>query len=406
MTDPATQAFIDGHRQCDVRQLALRAKSHPDVDMAVAVAQIAGWQKARTKIPSWAARTALVYPPQLSMEQCSSELTALYKQHLCQRLLHLLAGGRHAAMADLTGGFGVDFAFLCPLFDRGVYVERQAALCACARHNFHILGLRQAEVVEADGTAVLHTLPHQELIFVDPARRDSHGGRTFAIADCTPDVLQMLATMLQKADIVLLKLSPMLDWHHTVESLERVCAGSVREVHIVATGGECKELLVALSAHDSGQPLTLYCTDDSQQVAFDTTLAPPPLPIVDHQQPLEGRFLYEPCAAVMKSGCFAALAHRYGVEALHPNSHLFVSDEPVADFPGRRFLIRTATTMNKRQLRQHLDGLRQANITVRNFPMTVAELRKRLRLSDGGDTYIFATTTQQAHLLLIAEKTM
>ena len=306
-------------------------------------------------------------------------------------------------MADLTGGFGVDFAFLCPLFDKGIYIEQLKALCDCARHNFHALGLHQAEVVEGDGTTLFHSLPHQQLIFVDPARRDHHGGRTFAIADCTPDVLQLLSTLLQKADIVMLKLSPMLDWHHTFESLEGVYPHSVREIHIVATGNECKELLVVLSAISSENPLSLICADDDQVVAFSPTPSQP-LPIVDDQLPLEGKYLYEPGAAVMKSGCFSALAHRYGVMALHPNSHLFVSEKPIADFPGRQFVVSSTTTMNKRQLRQQFAELKQANITVRNFPMTVAELRKRLRLADGGSTYIFATTTQQQHLLLVCEK--
>ena len=403
MIDTATQAFIDGHRQCDVRQLALQARSHGDVDMAVAVSQIAGWQKARNKIPSWATCDGIVYPPHLSMEQCSSEQTARYKQRLCQRLLQEMTEGRHTSMADLTGGFGVDFAFLCPLFDKGVYIEQQKALCDCARHNFHALGIHQAEVVEGDGTTLLHSLPHQQLIFVDPARRDHHGGRTFAIADCTPDVLLLLSTLLQKADIVMLKLSPMLDWHHTLESLEGVYTNSVREMHIVATGNECKELLVVLSAIPSESPLKLFCADDDQVVAFSPTPSQS-LPIVDDQMPLEGKYLYEPGAAVMKSGCFSALAHRYGITALHANSHLFVSEKPIMDFPGRQFVVRATTTMNKRQLRQQLAGLHQANITVRNFPMTVAELRKRLKLADGGDTYIFATTTLQQHLLLVCEK--
>ena len=155
MIDPATRLFIDGHRLCDIHQLALQARSHGEVDMAVAVEQIAGWQKARTKLPSWAARDGIVYPSHLSLEQCSSEQTARYKQRLCQRLLHDYAEGRHASMTDLTGGFGVDFAWLCTLFDKGVYVETQEKLCACARHNFEVLGLTQAEVVEGCLTPVL-----------------------------------------------------------------------------------------------------------------------------------------------------------------------------------------------------------------------------------------------------------
>ena len=405
MIDNATRQFIDGHRQCDIHQLALQARSHGDVDMAVAVEQIAGWQKARTKIPSWAAHKDIVYPAHLSLEQCSSEQTAGYKQRLCRRLLHDFAGGRHESMADLTGGFGVDFAWLCSLFDKGIYVERQERLCACARHNFEVLGLTQAEVVEGDGQTVLDSLPHQQLIFVDPARRDSHGGRTFAIEDCTPDVLQLLSTLLLKADIVMLKLSPMLDWHHTAASLNHVCADSVREIHIVATGNECKELLVVLTARASDLPVTIHCANDDHTVVFTDTPAPP-LPLVDNSIPLKEKHLFEPNAAVMKAGCFSALAHHFGVTALDPNSHLFVSDTPIKDFPGRQFIIQAVSTMNKRMVRQHLAGIQKANITVRNFPISVADLRKRLRLTDGGDTYIFATTIGKEHLLIITEKAL
>ncbi len=403
MIDNATRRFIDGHRQCDVHQLALQARNHGEVDMAVAVEQIAGWQKARAKIPSWAACDDIVYPPHLSMEQCSSEQTARYKQRLCQRLLGEYINGKNMSMADLTGGFGVDFAFLCTLFEKGIYIERQTRLCDCARHNFNALGLHQAEVVEGEGDRILDVLTHQQLIYVDPARRDGHGGRTFAIADCTPDVLQMLGTLLQKTDILMLKLSPMLDWHHTVDSLNSVVADSVREIHIVASGNECKELLMVLSALPSEKPVALYCADDDRITAFPLT-AQPPLPVIDNHLQLEGRYLYEPCAAIMKSGCFAALASQYGVAALDPNSHLFVSNTPVGQFPGRSFVIQAATTMNKRMLKQHLNGIHQANITVRNFPVSVAELRKRLRLNDGGDLYIFATTIQRQHLLLICRK--
>lgn len=405
MIDNATRQFIDGHRQCDIHQLALQARSHGDVDMAVAVEQIAGWQKARTKIPSWAAHKDIVYPAHLSLEQCSSEQTAGYKQRLCRRLLHDFAGGRHESMADLTGGFGVDFAWLCSLFDKGIYVERQERLCACARHNFEVLGLTQAEVVEGDGQTVLDSLPHQQLIFVDPARRDSHGGRTFAIDDCTPDVLQLLSTLLLKADIVMLKLSPMLDWHHTAASLNHVCADSVREIHVVATGNECKELLVVLSARASDLPITIHCTNDDHTFVFTDTPAPP-LPLVDNNIPLKKKHLFEPNAAVMKAGCFSVLAQHFGVTALDPNSHLFVSDTPIKDFPGRQFIIQAVSTMNKRMVRQHLAGIQKANITVRNFPISVAELRKRLRLTDGGDTYIFATTIGKEHLLIITEKAL
>ena len=394
MIDNATRQFIDGHRQCDIHQLALQARSHGDVDMAVAVEQIAGWQKARTKIPSWASHDDIVYPAHLSLEQCSSEQTAGYKQRLCRRLLHDFAEGRHESMADLTGGFGVDFAWLCSLFDKGIYVERQERLCACARHNFEVLGLTQAEVVEDDGQTVLDSLPHQQLIFVDPARRDSHGGRTFAIDDCTPDVLQLLSTLLQKADIVMLKLSPMLDWRKAVGDLN-----NVNEVHIVSVDNECKELLLILSKMST--PLRIFCVNNDE--VFEYSLEEP----VDHISPIPHTplYLFEPNASIMKAGCFELVEQRFEVAQLDRNSHLFVSDTEKNSFPGRQFIIERRTSMNKRELKEALGDIDKANLAVRNFPMTVAELRKRLKLKEGGDVYIFATTVaNEGHQLFVCRK--
>lgn len=259
MPDP-TSRFIADHRNDDVRQLAL-GKKPPGVDSAFALEQIAGWQTARTKLPTWAATEGIVYPPHLSLEQCSSETTARYKARLCQRLL----GGaptQGTAFADITGGMGVDFSFLAPLFEHSYYIERLPHLCACARHNFPLLGLEGIEVMEADGIEALDRLPHLRLLFVDPARRDSHGARTFSISDCTPDLLPLLPRLLDKADLVVAKLSPMLDWHHTAVSLDAASTGAVKEIHIVATGNECKELLVVLSAGASTGPTTLHCAND------------------------------------------------------------------------------------------------------------------------------------------------
>ena len=239
MFDPATLDFIRQHADDDVRLLALQATRWPAVDIRRAIDQIAGRRTARTKLPSWAAIEGIVYPPHLSMEQCSSEQTAVYKADVARRL-----GGE--SFVDLTGGFGVDFAFIARRFQQAVYVERQANLCEVARHNFGLLGLSQARVVCADGIVFLRETEPVGLIFIDPARRNDHGGKTFAIADCTPDISKMVPELLEKAAHILVKLSPMLDWHKAVADLEStVCA--VSEAHIVAVKNECKELLLVLS---------------------------------------------------------------------------------------------------------------------------------------------------------------
>ena len=215
-----TLSFISIHKTDDVRQLAL--KSRPDgVDMAYALEQIAGWQAARRKLPSWADPDGLVFPPHLSMEQCSSEPTAVYKQRLAERL----ADGNAERHVDLTGGFGVDFSFMSRGFRHKTYVERQETLCRVVAHNMPLLGVKDAEIVCGDTEEYLLNMPHATTIFIDPARRDDHGGRTFAIADCTPDVVALKGELLAHADYVVVKLSPMLDWHKAVADL-----GNVSEV--------------------------------------------------------------------------------------------------------------------------------------------------------------------------------
>lgn len=380
----STLDYIRQHADEDVRQLALRGHKCPDVDLQYALEQIAGRQKARTKLPSWAAIDGIVYPPHLSMEQCSSEVTARYKASIA---------GKGALFVDLTAGFGVDMAFISQGFQKAVHVEQQPQLCAISSENFRLLGLNHIEVVCGDGVAYLHTMRHADLLFIDPARRDVHGGRTYDISDCTPNVLEILDEMLEKADRVMIKLSPMLDWRKAVADL-----GKVNEVHIISVDNECKELLLILSK--TKKPLRVFCVNNDECFEVVEGISSQPRPL-----PQDMRYLYEPNASVMKAGCFDLIEQRFGVVQLERNSHLFVSDKEILGFPGRQFLIEKRTSMNKRELKATLADVDQANITVRNFPMSVAELRKRLKLKEGGDVYIFATTiSDEGHQLLVCRK--
>ena len=479
-----TAEFIQEYREKDTRQLALRSARFPDVDMPYALDQIKGWQTARRKLPTWAACDGIVYPPHLSMEQCSSEPTAQYKLNLAMEWscriessefrvessamevesselrvensegeVNNFSSGQpatlnsqlstlncHASrMTDLTGGFGVDFSFTSCAFASATYVERNAQLCHMVEHNLPLLGIDNAKVVCADAVDYLSTLDMQTMIFLDPARRDQHGAKTVMLADCTPDVVQLLPQLLKKSRFTMLKLSPMLDWHKAVEDLQ----GTVREVHIVSVGGECKELLLVLSEEIESE-LKVFCADLeaggsgeaglsggsscsslSSEPSFPRTPSSPsasstpslsaslfvyapgsscPAPN-SKLKTQNSKFLHEPNASIMKAGCFDELAAAYGVSPVSRNSHLFLSAEPVDGFPGRSFSIERVTTLNKRELRQALAGIEKANIATRNFPLSVAELRKRLKLKDGGDVYIFATTTaEDEHLLLISHK--
>ena len=500
-----TAEFIQEYREKDTRQLALRSARFPDVDMPYALDQIKGWQTARRKLPTWAACDGIVYPPHLSMEQCSSEPTAQYKLNLAMEWscriessefrvesseegvessarevesselrvensegeVNNFSSGQPAtlnsqlstlnpqpatlnsqlstlnchasSMTDLTGGFGVDFSFTSCAFASATYVERNAQLCHMVEHNLPLLGIDNAKVVCADAVDYLSTLDMQTMIFLDPARRDQHGAKTVMLADCTPDVVQLLPQLLKKSRFTMLKLSPMLDWHKAVEDLQ----GTVREVHIVSVGGECKELLLVLSEEIESE-LKVFCADleaggsgeaglsggssgssSSSCSSFSSEHSSPSHPSTpslsaslfvyapgsscpapnSKLKTQNSKFLHEPNASIMKAGCFDELAAAYGVSPVSRNSHLFLSAEPVDGFPGRSFSIERVTTLNKRELRQALAGIEKANIATRNFPLSVAELRKRLKLKDGGDVYIFATTTaEDEHLLLISHK--
>lgn len=397
-----TAEFIREYRERDIRQLALQANRFPDVDMPYALDQIQGWQIARRKLPKWAACDGVIFPPHLSMEQCSSEPTAQYKLNLAMEWASRV--GHASRMTDLTGGFGVDFSFTSCAFAAATYVERNEQLCHIVEHNLPLLGLDNATVVCADAVEYLSTVEPQTMLFLDPARRDEHGAKTVMLADCTPDVVQLLPKLLEKSRFTMLKLSPMLDWHKAVDDLQ----GTVREVHIVSVGGECKELLLVLSTVVESE-LKVYCADLSTASDTSSLFVYTPgssAPVANSTFNIQhSTFVHEPNASIMKAGCFDELAAAYGVSPVSRNSHLFLSDEPVEGFPGRSFVVERVTTMNKGELRKALVGIEKANIATRNFPLTVAELRKRLKIKDGGDVYIFATTTAEGeHLLLISRK--
>ncbi len=517
----ATLDFIRQHQDDDVRQLAFLGSKYPEVDMPFALDQIRGRKMARVKLPRWASIDGIIYPPHISMEQCSSEQTALYKAELAARLLvlspsssengeekgkesenasnlHLSENCEFACkgavdsefakneatckkqqilteseenvnetkeephegdfseetgFVDLTGGFGVDFSYIASrLGVKSMYVERQAHLCEAAKENFGRLGLKNAIVKNGDGIEVLHSFASKKeaaasdslgiiydqplsllktklglkLIFIDPARRDDAGNKVVSLKDCTPDVTLLQEEMLSKADYVIIKLSPMLDWHRAVSELN-----CVKEVHIISVNNECKELLLVLSARnkggnvgsnsfpvqdngsvllsveDFGHPgnLRIYSINDSQSFVCDEMEMEESSVKIAPSTFEEMQYLYEPNASLMKAGCFGVLSERYDARMLSKNSHLFVSRDLIAAFPGRSFRIIAISSFNKKELKRHLSGITKANIATRYFPLPVAELRKRLKLKDGGETYIFATTlSDESHVLVITEK--
>lgn len=401
MPNEATLTFAALHADDDVRRLALQTVSDPDVDLPAALQQIEGRQLARRKLPSWAMRNGLLFPPRLSMEQCSSEATARYKRQLVEDLLQPANPEETAArrtLTDLTGGFGVDFSFLAPLFARAVYVERLPHLCQTARHNFERLELPQAEVVNRDAESYLQDMPATDVIFVDPARRDGCGRKTVAIADCEPNLELLQPLLRQKSRFTLIKLSPMLDIHAALQRLQ-----GISQVHVVSVAGECKELLLVMQAGSVQEPPTVQAvnlTESGTGASFRFTWEEEntaPCPYTSEV----GTYLYEPNASLLKAGAHRIPCARFGLAKLHPNSHLYTADRLVPDFPGRIFRVETVSGFGKRETKTLLKDTPRANLTVRNFPAQTAELRKRLRLVDGGDVYLFATTLSDGRHALI-----
>ncbi|MCR5153031.1 MAG: SAM-dependent methyltransferase [Prevotella sp.] len=391
-----TAEFIRLHQDDDISATALLARRYPDVDVSFALRQIEGLRKAKVKLPSWAGREGVIFPSVLSMEQCSSETTAHYKAELVARLLP--AECRNS-MTDLTGGFGVDFSFLAPLFRHAVFVECQGDLCDIMAHNAPLLSLEGVDIVCADCEGYITAMPQADMVFIDPARRDNNGGRVYGIADCTPDLTRLLPLLMSKTRLLIAKLSPMLDITATISAINAASSARVTEVHVVAVHNECKELLVVVDskATDTLSPM-LYCVNDDDVVSYRHGNTIPPITLCTDLSACH--YLMEPNAALMKAGCFPLLCSRYNVAAVGTNSHLFVSSGMPDNFPGRVFHIYGISSLNRKSVKPLLPPDGRANISTRNFPLTPNQLSKRLHLADGGETYIFATTNIQKENIL------
>lgn len=368
------KCFIETHEKEDVLALALRFKGE---DMPFLMAQVAGRQTAEKKIPSWYRNRELLYPQHISLEQASSEATARYKASLIE-------GGE--LFVDLTGGLGVDFSFMTPLFRRALYVERDEQLCHLATHNFAVLGMDQAEVHHMKGEAFLPQLHYTDLIYLDPSRRDERGRKVFRIEECSPDLSNLADLLTEKAERVMVKYSPMLDISLAVKTLHQVS-----EVHVLSVENECKELLFLLSK-DADEPIYHAVNLNKEGERELLTFIPGEEEQEAPYSPVPGRYLYEPNASILKAGAFNVTAHRFGLQKLHKHSHLYTSERLENAFPGRIFQVEEWFPANKKQIRRFAAAVPKTNITIRNYPDSVAEIRKRTGLAEGGDHYLFATT--------------
>ena len=428
--------FIEKHLKDDVNRLAL-AKFPEGVDREFVIRQIHARQVLSKKLPSWAENDELVFPKKLSLEQCSSELTAKYKAELLSTKLHEITrrefsedtcslADEKRILIDLTGGMGVDTAFLSDNFDKTYYVEMQEELCEIAKHNFNILN-KNIEVINDNAEHFLTLCDEVDCIYLDPARRDEYGRKMVSLHDCSPDVVELHDILLKKAKRVLVKVSPMLDIEMVKKELK-----DISEIHVVAVRNECKEILIEIQKfrnsetqdfetqrlkdadNDFTTSINVTATDlregwnfsyaENEELEAQWTLA-------DNV----GRYLYEPGAACMKAGCFKLLSQRYGLDKLHRNSHLYTSDELVSDFPGRIFEVvnvvpfdkktkKTIWTLDFEDAKKDSATFKKANVAVRNFPLSAEELKKNLGLQDGSDFYIFGSTMKGEKKIVVLTK--
>jgi len=418
-----------------VADLALRMRQFPEVDAAFALMQIEGWQKARTKLPTLAAIPGWTWPKRLSMEQCSSEECAALK-------LRILRASFRAG-ADLTGGMGVDSYYLSEGAERWTYVEMQKELAGIAERNFALTD-RKITVRCTTAEAELEAMEPTDLIFLDPARRDGHGGKVFRLQDCTPDVTQLYPALMAKCRTLALKLSPMLDLTEALRQLP-----DAKEAYVVALRNEVKELLIVCAANDKNEnetsqrpyedenDISLHAAEAAatlnhasaivrglgrtknqkqleeavkitainitaggeQHFSFTEAEEQEAVSLLCTEVPTEG-YLYEPNAAILKAGAFKLVGQRYDLRKLAASTHLYWSPEAVEGFPGRTFHI---TGIVDKTNQKSLAG-QQANILTRNYPLRPEELRKKLKMKDGGEQYVIGARVGEKAAVFLAEK--
>ena len=391
----ATRDFIEKHLKDDVRQLALQ-KFPDDVDKMLVLNQIEARQLLSKKVPSWASNPDLLFPKHLSIEQCSSELTAKYKASI-------ISGGD--TFVDLTGGLGIDSYFLSEKFKTSYYIENQKELCDLAEHNFGVLG-RKINVINSDAESFLSKNQNIDLIFIDPARRDIYNRKMVSLHDCSPDVVKIVETFPEtshRKPSFLIKVSPMLDISLITNELQ-----NISEIHIVSVKNECKEILIIIEPGFDGE-IKYFCVNfvgndvkSSQSFEFSETSESS---ANSEFAPTIKRYLYEPNASLMKSGAFKLISQRFGIEKLHVNSHLYTSDNLISDFPGRIFEVVGFAPFNKKIKKELLNGITEASVATRNFPLSANDLRKTLNLKESDKIFVFGTTLiGEKKVVILAKK--
>ena len=383
--DSKIQEFIDRQINSSASDLMLKASTYPDWDMKAIAQQLVGKQIAKKKLPTWFYNNKVLYPVRLSMEQCSSEKTAKYKT--------TIINSGHGI--DLTGGFGVDTHFLSKQSDSIIYCEKNKDLAAIAAHNLNIFSKNKCKVFVGDGVDYLTSLDKLDWIFIDPSRR-KNSQRVFRLEDCEPNIIYFKKLFFEKAKYILIKTSPLLDINQTLRDLN-----IVKEVHVIAVNNDCKEVLYLLERNFTGKP-QMFCINIKNEKNDLFQFSYLEERVLENTYTEVLAYIYEANASIMKAGAFKSIANKYGVSKLHQHSHLYTSNELIDDFPGRSFIVKKVLNPDKKSLAKLP---KKANLTCRNYPHKVDVLKKKLKLNDGGNEYIFATTLKDEKLkLIVCEK--
>ncbi len=384
---PEIQQFINNSLNDNFPKIALLKNPFPEIPWSEILTQIASKSKAKEKLPTWFSHENILYPSKISIEQTSSEITAKYKSSL--------VSGEN--LIDLTGGFGIDDYYFSKQINQIVHCELNEELSHTVKHNFEILNAKNIDCHVGDSLKTLQKLNKQfDWIYIDPSRRNDAKGKVFMLNDCLPNVPENLEIYFSFSENILIKTAPILDITAGLTELN-----NVKCIHIVAVNNEVKELLWVLKKEYKGEIeiKTININKESDD-KFDFELNSE-IETVSYSLPQ--KYLYEPNAAILKSGAFEIIANRFNLNKLHQHSHLYTSNELI-DFPGRRFTIENCFEFNKKEMKQFLENSK-ANITTRNFPETVENIRKKWKIKDGGNIYsFFSTDVNNRKIVLICAK--
>lgn len=373
--------FIQKSINVNVQELALKKNPFPNFEWKWIINQIAARQKALTKLPTWCQIPQAIFPSTISVEQTTSEIIAQYKSQLFT--------GKN--IIDLTGGLGVDSFYFSKQFEEVIHCEWNKELSQIAAFNFKLLKANNISCIAGDSLDFLkHTKKNFDYIYIDPARRDQYKNKVFLFEDCTPNIIEHMDLFLQKAEKTIIKSSPLVDLHDGISQLKKVS-----KIYILAYKNEVKELLWILE--NKNTPIEITAINIANNTI--TEFSHPWKESENSNYSLPQNFLYEPFSAVMKTGLFHTIAHVYNVEKIHQHSHLYTSKELVS-FPGRKFSIVETLPFSKKEIKKQLEG-KKMNISTRNFPLSVEEIRKKFKIKEGGDTCAFFTTNKNEEKIVI-----